>query len=141
MNHPLRSCCRFWLGVACALCLALAPSAACNGAAKGKSARAGRDGGDDAKPDPTPCDRLAEHVTLLYRAEAVPAPAADNADLARRHDESITDGVAMILGDCRTDPPRFAACIEQAAALAALEQGCVVPLDDQGAVEARLFAD
>ncbi len=85
--------------------------------------------GSKARPTPpeaAKCDALKGKVARLYQNE-----------LAEPVDSEVDDNTHMILTDCRTDPARFVPCIERAASVAQLERDCVIPLDDEGTVEAR----
>jgi hypothetical protein len=42
------------------------------------------------------------------------------------------DNVAMAMADCAKDPAKIAPCMASAASLAALEQTCLIPIDDDG---------
>ena len=73
----------------------------------------------------TTCDDVKAKVEALYRAEAtVKEPA--------RVDEAVADNTTMVMNDCARDPARFVPCISSASSVAALEQQCLIPLDDEG---------
>ena len=41
----------------------------------------------------------------------------------------------MVMNDCSAEPDRVAPCAERAANAAELERTCLIPLDDEGAVD------
>jgi hypothetical protein len=93
--------------------------------------RGGEEPGDRTAPadlDPR-CARLRPRVQSLY--EKARAPAADTA-LA---DDLLAADVTMVMNDCRADPDRVAPCAERAPDVAELERTCLIPLDDEGAVD------
>ncbi len=107
---------------------------ACNGK-KARPTPPGGNGGDAGSVavvvDPAQaakCDALKDKVAGLYQKQ-----------LTDPVDGEVDDNTHMILTDCRTDPARFLPCIEGAASVAQLERDCVIPLDDEGTVEARQF--
>ena len=110
------------LALAATLCLA---------ACTGKKPPPGQPAGN-----PERCDGYRERLTQWYRAEAE----ADGAspELAVDLTES---NVEMVLTDCRAEPGRVLQCLASAGGIADVESKCVIPLDDEGNVEARLFAD
>lgn len=50
-------------------------------------------------------------------------------------DDLLAANVTMVMNDCRADPDRVAPCAERAADAAELERSCLIPLDDEGAVD------
>lgn len=119
--------------------LALALAAACSaGGAPPRPTGAGAGpgpGGDRTPPaaaalDPR-CARLRPRVEALYQRAR---PPADDKDKALAADLLAAD-VAMVMNDCRAEPDRVAPCAERAADAAELERACLIPLDDEGAVD------
>jgi hypothetical protein len=107
--------------------LALAPAACTNGSKSG-----GTGAGSGTKTQiAAPCGALADKVRDLYRSEKTGKPELD-ADL-------LEANVRMVLTDCSSDPARFTPCIQRADSVSSLERDCLIPLDDEGAVEGRRF--
>jgi hypothetical protein len=79
------------------------------------------------------CGEMAETVRALYRTESTGNPELD-ADL-------LDANVHMILTDCSTDPDKYTACIRRASTVDDLERDCLIPIDDEGAVEGRRFSN
>ncbi|HEU5057799.1 MAG TPA: hypothetical protein VFU21_14810 [Kofleriaceae bacterium] len=110
----------------------LLAAAACS---QGGSARPTGDdsgGGGPAPADLDPrCAKVQPHVRALYQKARDPSTERDPA-LA---DDLLAANVAMVMNDCRADPQRVAPCAERAADAAELERSCLIPLDDEGAVD------
>lgn len=105
---------------------------------KGKGA--GGPSGNGNPPDPAACTAQQARVHQLYTAEAATAAKPDDSPeaVALRAQET-DDNTAMALADCGKDPARFAPCLASATSVAQLERDCLIPLDDQGAVEGTYF--
>lgn len=113
--------------------LALLLAAACSqgGSPRGKGEDSG--GGGSAGPphlDPR-CAKVKPRVQSLYQKSRDPIADQDKA-LA---DDLLAANVTMVMNDCRADPARVAPCAERAADAAELERSCLIPLDDEGAVD------
>ena len=110
--------------------LLAAAAAACS---PGGSARtAGDDSGGGPPPadlDPR-CAKVQPRVRALYQK----APGAADKDPALAAD-LLAANVTMVMNDCRADPARVAPCAERVADVAELERTCLIPLDDEGAVD------
>jgi hypothetical protein len=76
------------------------------------------------------CDALKDKVAGLYQKE-----------LAEPVEGEVDDNTHMILTDCRANPNKLVPCIEGATSVAQLERDCVIPLDDEGTVEAKQFLE
>jgi hypothetical protein len=87
-------------------------------------------GEPEAPLDPR-CAKLRSRVEELYQKARDPAADKDKA-LA---DDLLAANVTMVMNDCRADPDRVAPCAERAADAAELEKTCLIPLDDEGAVD------
>ncbi len=93
-------------------------------------------GDEPNKPTSTPpaapldprCEKVRPHVEDLYRK----APADKDKALA---DDLLAANVTMVMNDCGLDPDRVAPCAERARDAAELEHSCLIPLDDEGAVD------
>jgi hypothetical protein len=116
--------------------LALVVAAACS--AGGAPRPTGGDSGRRSAPpaadalDPR-CEKVRPRVEALYRRAGTPAAdKKQDADLAA---DLLAADVAMVMNDCRADPDRVAPCAERAADAAELERACLIPLDDEGAVD------
>lgn len=107
--------------------LMAAISLGCSGKNAGPTPTGGG-GGDGVQPSAA-CDALRESVVKLYTA-AIADPV----------DGEIEDAAHIIMTDCRRDPARFVPCIRGATTVAQLERDCVIPLDEEGTVEAKQFA-
>jgi hypothetical protein len=109
----------------------LLAAAACS---QGGSARPTADdsgGGGPAPADLDPrCAKVEPHVRALYLKAR--DPSTEDRALA---DDLLAANVAMVMNDCRADPQRVAPCAERAADAAELERSCLIPLDDEGAVD------
>ena len=112
--------------------LALFLAAACS---KGGSPRPRGEDSGGAGPVPADldprCAKVQPHVRSLYQKARDPAAGQDKA-LA---DDLLAADVTMVMNDCRADPERVAPCAERAADAAELERTCLIPLDDEGAVD------
>lgn len=119
------------------LALLLAAAAACS---QGGSQRPkGDDSGGGTEPadlDPR-CAKVQPRVRSLYQKAADPAAGKDQA-LA---DDLLAANLTMVMNDCRADPERVAPCAERAADAAELERTCLIPLDDEGAVDGDKLRD
>jgi hypothetical protein len=83
-----------------------------------RRARPGEDpGGETIDPR---CEAVRARVRSLYQKQEAPL---------------IDDDVTMVMNDCREDPERVAPCAERAASAAEIESTCLIPLDDEGAVD------
>ncbi len=118
-----------------ALLLTMALTQALTTAPTGCSARNGK--GD--APAISSCEASRAHIQSLYSAP-LSKDTSDSTKDGEILDELIAANVHMILADCTTDPSRFVSCIQQASSIAQLEAECVIPLDDDGRVEAAQFA-
>jgi predicted small lipoprotein YifL len=106
---------------------------------KGKGA-GGPAGKGTTPPDPAACTAQQSRVRGLYAAEsATAATPQDSAEATALRAQEVDDNTAMVLADCRKDPAKFAPCLASAASVAQLERDCLIPLDDQGAVEGSYF--
>lgn len=110
--------------------LLLAAAAACS---QGGSPRPKGDdsGGGPPAPELDPrCARVQPRVRALYQK----AQPADGKDPALAED-LLAANVTMVMNDCRAEPERVAPCAERAPDAAELERTCLIPLDDEGAVD------
>jgi hypothetical protein len=97
-------------------------------------------GASGAVPDPSECGALRVRVESLYREEAEKnGPSEQSQEARARIAEEIADNVDMALVDCRAHPARVRPCLEAAVSAAQLQRDCLIPLDDEGAVEGRMF--
>lgn len=87
----------------------------------GPPAGGGGSGGDPARL----CEGLRPKIERLYRADAA-------AKEPQRVDEAVADNTAMVMNDCLRAPARVAPCVDRVAAVAEIEQQCLLPLDDEG---------
>jgi len=113
---------------------ALLLAAAASACSPGGSARTAGDdsGGGPAAADLDPrCAKVQPRVRSLYQKAQDPAADKDKA-LA---DDLLAANVTMVMNDCRADPARVAPCAERVADAAELERTCLIPLDDEGAVD------
>lgn len=113
--------------------------AACSGGGRSgsggdDSGRAGRGGGGGATPATTDprCEALRPRVRSLYQAAQAAAAEKPEAELAA---DLLEADIAMVIADCTADPDRVAPCAERAPDAAELERTCLIPLDDEGAVD------
>jgi hypothetical protein len=90
----------------------------------------GGGGPTPARLDPR-CAKVRPHVEELYRKARDPSADKDQA-LA---DDLLAANLTMVMNDCRAEPDRVAPCAERAADAAELETTCLIPLDDEGAVD------
>jgi hypothetical protein len=103
----------------------------------GSGARGGSGGGGraqaqaPAEADPR-CEAIRPRVRSLYLAAQAAAPEKPEPALAA---DLLEADVAMVVADCAVDPDRVAPCAERAPDAAAIEQTCLIPLDDEGAVD------
>lgn len=93
----------------------------------------GNDDGGEAKG---PCRALHARVTKLYQAAATAESIAQNLV-----DDFITANLHMVMADCNALPAQVVPCLQTAQDVESVEKFCVLPLDDDGLVEARLFAN
>jgi hypothetical protein len=126
----------------CAGALALAIGAgggacACNGSGNGKGTTGKGNGDGNVKKPPVSavCDKQRDKVEKLYRG------AITETDPKKRAaaEAAVPDNVQMIMNDCRTDPKRFGPCLERVTTVADMEKSCIIPLDDEGRVEGKMF--
>lgn len=97
----------------------------------------GEGGGGDAPPDADPrCEAIRPRVRSLYEAAQRAAPQKPEPALAA---DLLDADVSMVIADCAADPDRVAPCAERAADAAELERTCLIPLDDEGAVDGDRF--
>ena len=86
------------------------------------------------------CDRLRPRVSALYEEQARAEASPDDSEETRAlRAEIVEDNTHRVMVDCKTDPARFAPCIEDAASAAQMERECLIPLDDEGTVEGKVF--
>lgn len=78
------------------------------------------------------CLAVRDRVEQLYRNEA----GADKPELAA---DLLDANVTMAMTDCRRQPARVAPCLERAQSAGEIESDCLIPLDDEGMVEAQQF--
>lgn len=96
-----------------------------------------RSGGGDGTPPATTaeldprCNHVRPRVEALYQKARDPTADKDQALAA----DLLAANVAMVMNDCRAEPDRVAPCAERAADAAELEKICLIPLDDEGAVD------
>ncbi len=112
--------------------LLFAAAAACSqgGSARSKGDDSGGGGPPPADLDPR-CAKIQPHVRALYQKGQDPAAGKDPA-LA---EDLLAANVTMVMNDCQTDPQRVAPCAERVTDVAELERTCLIPLDDEGAVD------
>ena len=99
-------------------------------------------GGDDpsVKGDPAECEKSRDKVKALYeKAAAAEAKPDDSEEVRALHAQTVEDNTNMVLVDCRAQPARFAPCLEAAVSVEQMERDCLIPLDDEGAVEGKVF--
>lgn len=115
---------------ALAIAALLSFGASCKGGGNGNTTTGGGNvgGGGNINAE---CGELADTVRRLYRGETTGNPELD-ADL-------LEANVQMVLADCSTDPDKYVGCIRRSVSIAALERDCLIPLDDEGTVEAKQF--
>jgi hypothetical protein len=89
-----------------------------------------------AELDPR-CVKVRPRVEALYQKARDPSADKDKA-LA---DDLLAANVTMVMNDCRAEPDRVASCAERAADAAELERTCLIPLDDEGAVDGDKLKD
>ena len=98
----------------------------------------GGGGGGQQPPAADPrCEAIRPRVRSLYEAAQKAAPQKPEPDLAA---DLLEADVAMVVADCAADPDRVAPCAERAADADELERTCLIPLDDEGAVDGDRFA-
>jgi len=112
----------------------------------GCSGRNGKGGG----PAATSCEASRAHIQSLYRQSLYRAQHEEQRAQTSEGDSAATDreildeliaaNIHMIEVDCATDPSRFVPCIQHVKTVTQLEAECVIPLDDDGRVEAAQFA-
>ncbi len=102
--------------------LAVALGCACSG--KGGSTTGGG-GGGGGSGEARRCDDIRPKVERLYRAEA-------QANEPKRVEEAVADNTTMVMNDCVRAPARVVECVDRASTVAEIEQGCLLPLDDEG---------
>ena len=108
------------------LAVAVAALLACGCSAKGGTPVGGTPvGGSNDGSAARLCDGVRAKVERLYRAEA-------EAKEPKRVDEAVADNTTMVMNDCAKAPAKVAACVNEASSVAALEQKCLAPLDDEG---------
>jgi hypothetical protein len=111
--------------------LLLAAAAACS---QGGSARPKADdsGGGPPPADLDPrCAKIQPQVRALYQKAQGPEASKDPALAA----DLLAANLTMVMNDCQTEPDRVAPCAERAPDAAELERTCLIPLDEEGAVD------
>ncbi len=83
------------------------------------------------------CEAIRPRVRSLYQAAQASAPQKPEPALAA---DLLDADVAMVVADCAIDPERVAPCAERAADAAEIERTCLIPLDDEGAVDGDRFS-
>lgn len=96
----------------------------------------GGGGGTPAAVDPR-CEAVRPRVRSLYQAAQAAATQKPEPELAA---DLLAADVAMVMSDCAFDPDRVAPCAERASDAAELERTCLVPLDEEGAVDGDRFS-
>ena len=118
-----------------ALVLVAAAAAACSQGGSRRPTGEDSGGGGTAGTGKLPADldprcvKLEPHVQSLY--EKARDPGAD----PMLADDLLAANVTMVMNDCRVDPDRVAPCAERVRDAAELEHSCLIPLDDEGAVD------
>jgi hypothetical protein len=111
-----------------ALLVAFAACSRGGGSARPKAEDSGGAGPAPVELDPR-CAKIQPRVRSLYQK----AQAADK-DKALA-DDLLAANVTMVMNDCSAEPDRVAPCVERADDAAELERTCLIPLDDEGAVD------
>lgn len=73
----------------------------------------------------TTCEDVKPRIEQLYRADA-------QSKEPKRVDEAVADNTTMAMNDCAKDPGKLVPCFARVPTAAALEQECLIPLDDEG---------
>src|SRR5688500_1624044 len=98
----------------------------------------GGGGGGEQPPATDPrCETIRPRVRSLYEAALKAAPQKPEPELAA---DLLEADVAMVVADCVASPDRVAPCAERVSDAAELERTCLVPLDDEGAVDGDRFS-
>jgi hypothetical protein len=71
------------------------------------------------------CEDVKPRIEQLYRAEA-------QSKEPKRVEEAVADNTTMAMNDCAKDPAKLVPCFASVPTVAALEQQCLIPLDDEG---------
>jgi hypothetical protein len=79
------------------------------------------------------CVKVRPRVEALYQQAR--DPSADKDKDKALADDLLAANVTMVMNDCRAEPERVASCAERATDAAELERTCLIPLDDEGAVD------
>ena len=109
------------------------------GGGGGGGGEGGGGGGGGGEPRPTDprCEAIRPRVRSLYEAAHRAAPQKPEPELAA---DLLAADVDMVVADCAADPDRVAPCAERVSDAAELEQTCLIPLDDEGAVDGDRFS-
>lgn len=98
----------------------------------------GNGNGQGPAPTAADCDGLRDRLITLY-GQAAPAPPDETPEAGKLREQEARDNADMVVADCRRDPARIVPCVRRAADARQIEQGCVLPLDDEGNAEQRQF--
>jgi len=112
-----------------ALGLALAALTALAGCSGGNS---GTDGDGVIHSTAPQCQSIRDKVRSMYQR----AQRESDPDMDRPLSEDLlAANVTMVMNDCEAQPDRVVPCVDRAGGAAEIESDCLIPLDEEGAVD------